>query len=195
MLIVGFERTPPPPQEPCVRMPPPLGNHVRVPDTVPQEPCEQTLPHREPCERTLPLSEEREWTPPPREERERTLPPREERERTLPHLGRNGIMDLKGSARPPQMMTMRQDSSVADWRAIPTKSPALSSMLRSPCQISRNFPAGPMFASCILSRRGKGAHGRNEFWVQMQVRLLIRNKKANKAKKKTGKRNGIPKRH
>ncbi len=35
-----------------------------------------------------------------------------------------GIMDLKGSARPPQNMTMRQIFSVADWLAIPTKSSA-----------------------------------------------------------------------
>ncbi len=32
-----------------------------------------------------------------------------------------GIMDLKGSARPPQKMTMRQVFSVTDWRAILTK--------------------------------------------------------------------------
>ncbi len=35
-----------------------------------------------------------------------------------------GIMDLKGSARPPQKMTMRQVFSVADWQAIPMKSSA-----------------------------------------------------------------------
>ncbi len=34
------------------------------------------------------------------------------------------IMDLKGSARPLQILTMRQVFSVSDWRAIPTMSSA-----------------------------------------------------------------------